>query len=389
MPQSPVHFSRRTPSDLRPNRIARARAEAPPRFDLTVSNPTAVGLSYPEGLLPVLADPAGLTYRPHPRGLAEARHAVADTYRRRGCDIDPDHIVLTASTSEAYAFLFKLLCDPGDAVLVPTPSYPLFEHLAALESVVPRPYLLEGEAGWRVDPATLPTDDPLVRALVVVHPNNPTGSPVAEADRETLVSLCARHDWALVADEVFLDYPLTGALPATFAGELQALTFTLGGLSKLVGLPQLKLAWIVVSGPPALVEASLERLDIIADTFLSVATPVQLALPTLLQRGAAVREAILARCRDNLAVLEEILEPHVEFTLHRPRGGWSAALQVPALRPDEDVALDLLRRDSVGVHPGYFYDFPREGYLVVSLLPEPAIFAEGVRRLAARLAAFH
>jgi len=384
MPQSLVRFSRRTPQDLHANRIARARLETPPRFDLTVSNPTAVGLPYPHGLLDALANPAGLCYQPHPRGHGEARRAVAEVLGQRGAPLDPDRVVLTASTSEAYTFLFKLLCDPGDAVLVPTPSYPLFEHLAALESVVARPYRLDAEAGWRVDADALPAD-PAVRAVVVVHPNNPTGSAVAAPDREELLHRCARHGWALIADEVFLDYPLAGTLPASFAGETRSLTFTLGGLSKLVGLPQLKLAWIAVSGPPAAVDAALERLDVIADAFLSVSTPVQLALPALLQGGAAVREAILARCRHNLLTLQECLASHPELTLHVPSGGWSSVLRVPALRSDEELVLDLIRLDSVAVHPGYFYDFPGEGYLVVSLLPEPATFAEGVRRLAARV----
>ena len=382
-------FSRRIPAELSPNRIASARAAAPPRFDLTVSNPTACGIAYPPGLLVPLADPAGLEDRPHPRGLSVARESVARDYLRHGITVDPECVVLTASTSEAYAFLFKLLADPGKAVLVPTPSYPLFEHLARVEGVQAVPYQLDPEAGWRLDPHTLAHPPENVRAVVVVHPNNPTGSFVHTEDAAALCVLAAERRWALIADEVFLDYPLDGgpATASSFAGTRGALTFTLGGLSKSVGLPQLKLAWIVTSGPPEISAAALERLEFVADTFLSVASPVQLALPALLREGGAVRAAIAARCRENLAALRGAAAELPAVTVPPVGGGWSAVLRIPAVVGEEELVLELLDRDGVAVHPGYFFDFPGEGTLVLSLLPEPATFAEGIRRVLRRVAA--
>ncbi len=380
-------FSGRVPRDLRPNRISEVlRRLGTPPFDLTLSNPTRCGIAYPDGLLAPLADPAGLVYRPDPRGLRSARVAVASEYRRHGAEVDPDRIILTASTSEAYAFLFKLLCEPGQAVLTPTPSYPLFEHLAAVEGVRVRPYRLDPEAGWRLEVADLAGAGSDVQAAVVVHPNNPTGSWVHPADGQRLAELCAECSWALVVDEVFLDYPLAGAPATSFAGQSAALTFALGGLSKSVGLPQLKLAWIAVGGPPALVAAALERLEFIADTFLSVATPVQLALGELLATGAGVRSAIVSRCRANLAALRAAVAAHPAVTVLSPDGGWSAVLRIPAVVAEEDLVVTLLERDGVAVHPGFFFDFPRDGYLVVSLLPPPATFAAGVEVLLRRLA---
>ena len=387
MRQSRADVTPRTPSDLRPNRLARARAARPPRHDLTASNPTRCGIPYPPDLLTPLADPRGLVYRPEPRGLASARRAAARELARHGAEVDPDRIVLTASTSEAYAFLLKLLCAPGEAVLVPTPSYPLFEQFARVEAVAALPYRLDADAGWRLDLHELGEAPGTVRALIVVHPNNPTGSFVHPDDADALESLCARRGWALIADEVFLDYPLDGGAGAgtTFAARRRALTFTLGGLSKSVGLPQLKLAWIAASGPRRLVGPALERLDYVADTFLSVAMPVQLALPALLRRGAATRRAILARCRANLRTLRTLARRLPAVEVPPVGGGWSAVLRYPAVIGEEELALDLLRRDGVAVHPGYFFDFPRDGVLVLSLLPEPASFRAGVVRLFARL----
>ncbi|MDD5564101.1 MAG: pyridoxal phosphate-dependent aminotransferase [Thermoanaerobaculaceae bacterium] len=380
-------FSRRVPADLAPNRIAAALAAAAPPFDLTASNPTACGIPYPDGLLDALADRAGLAYRPDPRGLASARRAAAAEYRRWGVEVDPEHVVLTASTSEAYAFLFKLLAEPGGAVLVPSPSYPLFEHLARLEGVDAIPYHLNAELGWRPDLDALAAAPAAVRAVVVVHPNNPTGSFVHPGDAAELERLAAERGWAVIADEVFLDYPLAGGDGSgwSFAAAEEALTFALGGLSKSVGLPQLKLGWIVAGGPRPLVEAALARLEFIADTFLSVGTPVQLALPALLHDGAPVRAAILERCRENLAELQRAAAAVPEVSARLPGGGWSAALRVPAVVGEEELTLELLERDGVAVHPGYFFDFPGAGTLVLSLLPEPATFSEGVRRLLARL----
>jgi alanine-synthesizing transaminase len=385
-----VHvFSSRVPGELLPNRIATARAASPPRFDLTVSNPTGCGIAYPPDLLAPLADPAGLAYRPHPRGLGVARTAVAREYRRHGVEVDPERVLLTASTSEAYAFLFKLLAEPGEAVLVPTPSYPLFEHLANVEGVVAVPYRLDPEAGWRLELSALARAPENARAVVVVHPNNPTGSFVHPEDAAAVAALAADRGWAVIADEVFLDYPLSGGGGASmsFAARSDVLTFTLGGLSKSVGLPQLKLAWIVTGGPEPAVTAALDHLEFIADTFLSVATPVQLALPDLLEKGSVVREAVLARCRGNLAALQGALAGLPAVSAAPPEAGWSVVLSFPAVVGEEELALELLGEDGVAVHPGYFFELPGEGTLVLSLLPEPAIFGEGVRRLLRRLAA--
>ena len=382
-------FSRRIPTDLRPNLITQARRRlGTPPFDLTVSNPTSCGIPYPEDLLAPLADPAGLRYRPDPRGLRSTREAIAAEYGRGGARVDPNRVVLTASTSEAYTFLFKLLCAPGESVLAPVPSYPLFEHLAGLEAVELVPYRLHAALAWRSDTAELDEAPQTTRAVVVVHPNNPTGSPVHPEDGASLVSRCADRGWALIADEVFLDYILedSGPAPRSFAATSACLTFTLGGLSKSVGLPQLKLAWIVVGGPDAVVDATLERLDYVADAFLSVATPVQLALPSLLAQGRPVREAIRARCRANLHALVAAVGDVPAVSLHRPRGGWSAVLRVPAVMSEEELVLELLERDGVAVHPGYFFDFPGEAWMVLSLLPREHTFNEGVRRLLRRIA---
>jgi aspartate/methionine/tyrosine aminotransferase len=379
----------RVPADLAPTRLARARAAREPvPYDLTLSNPTAVGLPYPRGVLGPLADPRALLYRPEPRGLDSARRAVARELARHGASVDPARVVLTASTSEAYAFLLKLLCAPGDAVLVPSPSYPLFEQLTRVEAVTALPYHLEADAGWRLDLHQLEQAPEAVRAVIVVHPNNPTGSFVHPDDADALEALCAQRGWALIADEVFLDYPLDGGAGAgtTFAGRRRALTFTLGGLSKSAGLPQLKLAWIAASGPRRLVMPALERLDYVADTFLSVGTPVQLALPQVLRHGRTVRRAILARCRSNLRALRRLVRSLPAVDVPPVGGGWSAVLRFPAVVDEEELALDLLKRDGVAVHPGYFFDFPRDGVLVVSLLPEPSSFWAGVSRLLARLA---
>jgi alanine-synthesizing transaminase len=381
-------FSHRIPEALAPNRIAAARVATPPRFDLTESNPTACGLPYPSGLLAPLAESAGLTYRPHPLGLALAREAVAGEYLRYGVKPDPDHILLTASTSEAYAFLFKLLVDPGRTVLVPAPSYPLFEHLAQLEGIRPFPYLLDPEAAWRPDLRALAGAPQETSAVVVVNPNNPTGSYVHPDDAAALTELAAARGWAIIADEVFLDYPLDGGAGAgrSFATASDALTFSLGGLSKSVGLPQLKLAWIVTSGPEPAVEGAIERLEYIADSFLSVSTPVQLALPALLREGRAVREAILQRCRENLSLLREVVAELPAVSVPPLGGGWSAMVRVPSVVGEEELVLELLHEDRVAVHPGYFFDFQRQVTLVISLLPEPKAFAEGVHRMLQRVA---
>ena len=377
-------FSRRVPSDLAPNALAAAaRERGGVPFDLTVSNPTAVGIDYPDDLLGPLADPAGLHYRPDPRGLREAREAVAAYYAARGAPVPPERICLCASTSEAYGLLFRLLCDPGESVRVPVPSYPLFDHLAALDGVRAVPYSLEteGDGQPHLDAAALEG----ARAVLIVHPNNPTGIHVRPEAGERLAIACAEAGAALVADEVFLDYPLDGVPRQTFATQEECLTFTLGGLSKSVGLPQLKLGWIVVSGPESFVSEALDRLEYVNDAYLSASTPVQLALSRLLADGTGIRESILARCRSNLDALVRAAGTSGPVSVLRPEGGWSAVVRYPALDDDETVALGLLRDEGVAVHLGSFFGFARPGHLVVSLLPEPAAFEEGVSRLLVRV----
>ena len=381
-------FSRRVPHDLEPNALAKARAARRKGvLDLTSSNPTHCGLAGDAAALLALGDPRGARYDPDPRGLPAAREAVAGYYAGHGAPVDPERIVLTASSSEAYGFLFRTLCDPGDSVLVPVPSYPLFEHLAALDAVRAVRWPLDPHADWRprLDPGSARREN--ARAAIVVHPNNPTGSPVADDDADALAQACAEAGIALVVDEVFLDYPLSpGTRFRTFAGRRDGLTFTLGGLSKSAGLPQVKLSWIVVGGPPRLVDEALRRLEFVADSYLSVGTPVQLALPALLRAGDGTRRAILARCRRNLAAIETACAG-TPWTLERPAGGWSAVLRFPAVEDEEAFALRLLERASVAVHPGYFFDFPSPGRLVVSLLPAESVLDEGMARLIRELRA--
>ena len=382
--------SSRLPRDLTPNALsaglARMRAEGRPVADLTLSNPTRAGIPYPLDLLAPLADPAGLSYEPEPFGLATARAAVAADFARRGVAVAPDRVCLTASTSEAYALLFKLLCDPGDRVLVPQPSYPLFEHLTALECVQAVPYALELHGAWRLDVAAIERSlDDRTRAVLVVSPNNPTGSIVQSGELEELAALCASRGVALIGDEVFADYRLDGAAPAvSVLQQSRALAFALGGLSKSVGLPQVKVAWIAVNGPDALVAEALAGLEIVADTFLSVSTPAQVALPRLLMHGAVVRHAIRERTARNLSALTAAVAAAPAVTLLPPAGGWCAVLQVPSLVSEEALVLALLEHDGVLVQPGYFFDFPREAFVVVSLLVDPGVFDPAIARVLAR-----
>ena len=329
-------------------------------------------------------DPDAVGAEPEPRGLGlePARRAVAAGYARRGVDVTPGRIVLTASTSEAYAHLFKLLCEPGDDVLVPAPSYPLFDHLARLDALRAVPYPLDEHGGWATyadqaaGAATART-----RALVVVSPNNPTGTYLRRRERDALARWCAERSIALVGDEVFFEYPLEAPGDrVSVLGGGGALAFALGGLSKSAGLPQVKLGWVALGGPEALVAGALARLEIVADTYLSVSTPVQHAAPALIEAGAARRALIQARVAENLAMLRGLAAAHPACHVPRVEGGWSAVVQVPATRSEEELVLALLEADHVRVHPGYFFDFRREAFIVVSLLPPPAEFAEGVRR---------
>ncbi len=380
-------FSSRLPASLSENAFTRAlsrlRAAGAPLIDLTISNPTSAGIPYPPDLLAPLADARGSQYAPEALGLLSARQAIAEACSSPGAPVPPGRVVLTASTSEAYALLFKLLCDPGDAVLVPQPSYPLFELLTRLEGVAPRPYRLEYHGVWSIDRASVERAlTPETRAMLVVSPNNPTGSFVRAADRDWLAGLARERGMAIVSDEVFADYPL-GARPdaTTFRGESRALTFVLGGLSKSAGLPQVKLGWMVASGPDALVSAAIDRLEVMCDTYLSVSTPVQMAAPALLEAGTRVREAIQARLHRNLAALRAALARDAAIALLEPEAGWSAVLRVPATIAEEALVLRLLEDAHVIAHPGYFFDFPAEAYLVVSLLTPPAAFDAALDRL--------
>jgi len=388
LPYNPVvvRFSRRIPADLGPNRLARARATLGTiPFDLTESNPTACGLPYSTTLLDALADSRALRYRPHPRGPLEGREAVAREYGHWGVELDPERIVLTTSTSEAYGLLFRVLADPGDTVLVPRPSYPLFDHLTRLEGVRSLSYDLRPEDGWRADFSTLEEGGDRVRAVVVVHPNNPTGSFVHPEDAQRLFQICRDRGWALIADEVFLPYPLDGG-PGdgwSFAAVTECLCFTLGGLSKSIGLPQAKLAWIVANGSEETVSGALEGLDYAADAYLTVSTPVALAASRLLTEGAAVRAEIRSRCRANLAALRTAATAHASIEVLPCGGGWSAVVRLPAVEDEEALCLRLLEEQGVAVHPGLFFGFSSGVYLVLSLLPPEGVFAEGVRRLLA------
>jgi alanine-synthesizing transaminase len=411
-------FSRRLEWPAPRNRLAgllrdmRGRGAA--ILDLTESNPTRVGLDYPrDAIVAALADPAALSYDPEPRGMPAAREAVAAYYARRGLPVAPGRIFLTASTSEAYALLFKLLADPGDRILVPRPSYPLFDYLAALESVRVACYPIQEDAAWAIDTGVLEEealggraggdDAAPPRAVVVVSPNNPTGSAIRETERSRLEEICGRRGMAIISDEVFTDYlyggdgapagPVPdgrGAIvsmlsPRTPAAGARPLVFTLGGLAKSCGLPQLKLGWIVVDGPDEVAEEAVDRLELIADTYLSVGTPVQAAAPRLLELGEGIGRAIRARVIGNRRALAGLIGPETGCRLLPADGGWSAIVRVPAVLPEEDLVLRLLEKDGTLVHPGYFFDFPREAYLVLSLLPNPDRFHEGVRRTLARI----
>lgn len=350
--------------------------------DLTESNPTRAGIPYPGGLLASLADAEALQYEPHPFGLPSARSAIAGDQRRRGARVDPAHIVLTASTSEAYSWLFKLLCNPGDAVLVPRPSYPLFEHLTALEGIRAHPYALDYHGRWAIDVDAMAAAPQDVRAVLVVSPNNPTGSYLSEEELQRISRLCRERRWALVADEVFADYPLDATNPLTdLAARGDVLSFTLAGLSKSVGLPQLKLGWCIAGGPEPERGRALAALELIADSYLSVGTPVQVALPRLLNHGASIRAAIQERIRRNLTTLRAAAGRYPACEVLPAEGGWSAVLRVPATRSEEQLTLDLLHTERILVHPGYFFDFPHEAYVVVSLLPPADIFADAIARL--------
>jgi aspartate/methionine/tyrosine aminotransferase len=383
-------ISSRLPAHREANALARViqarRRGGAAIVDLTESNPTQVGLSYPDDLLAPLADARALDYEPQPLGLWQARAAVAGDFRRRGIVLSADRVALTSSTSEAYALLFKLLCDAGDEVLVPHPSYPLFEHLTRLESVAAIPYALECHGSWRIDVESVRRRvSGRTRAILIVSPNNPTGSLLHRDDLAELVDIAAAAQTPLIGDEVFADYRLDPAPCAThILADGGVLAFSLGGLSKSAGLPQLKLGWIGFGGPSDRVDEVLAAYEIVADTYLSVATPVQAAAADLIERGAAIRSQILARVTRNLDALRKAAAAFPAATVLPVEGGWSAVIQVPSVVTEESLVLALLEHDDVLVHPGYFFDFPREAFVVVSLLVEPANFDRAVPLVLAR-----
>jgi len=385
-------FSRRTAWDLSTNRYTEAlqvhRRTGRELLDLTASNPTAVGLTYREcEFLPSLARREAMTYEPSPKGLLSARKAIAAYYAEKGSRLQPDDLVLTTSTSEAYSFVFRLLCDPGDAVLVPQPSYPLFDFLADLNDIILAPYELVYDHGWQIDFQSLraaikrtETAGNRCRAVLVVHPNNPTGSYVKANEAVELNGICTASEMAIIADEVFLDYELSVRLPITFASNQMVLTFTLSGLSKVSALPQMKVAWIATSGPAPIKAAALARLEVIADTYLSMNAPVQLAVPAMLAERQNIQTQLVSRIKSNLGALDEKLAGQHLCQRLAIEGGWYAILRVPVLGTDEDLAIELLHNTNVLLQPGHFYNFPREGHLIASLITPCPEFVEGIAR---------
>ncbi len=361
--------------------IRRARQAGRELIDLTISNPTACGFAYDAAtILHALRNPAALSYDPDPRGIASARAAVAAYYEDHQSQVHPEHLVLTTSTSEAYSFLFRLLCDPGDEVVVAQPSYPLFDFLATLDDIRLQPYPLFYDFGWWIDFAELERRiTPRTRAILLVHPNNPTGHATSLAERQQLEALCARHGLALIVDEVFLDYTVEegATVPSFAAGEHPCLTFVVSGLSKIAALPQMKVGWLAAFGPVALRDDALARLEVIADTFLSMNASVQLALPVWLAGRVEIQRQILGRVRQNLAALADLA-----FLTSLPvQAGWAAVVQLPQRVGSDRLAETLVAEARVIVHPGSFYALPGNHRVVVSLLPPPPIFQAGVEQL--------
>jgi len=382
-------FSERTSWKLTRNRLTEVleavRSGGARVLDLTLSNPTRAGLQYDQPrILQALTSPQAMDYDPQPKGLAGARAAVAAYYQTLpGMQhFDPERLILTTSTSEGYSFVFRLLCNPGDELLVPKPSYPLFEFLADLQDVKLVPYPLIYDHGWQMD---FPSLDKVVtgrtRGVVVVHPNNPTGSYVHADEQESLNRFCREHQLAIIADEVFLDYAHNGAPERSFATNEDVLTFTLSGVSKISALPQMKVAWVATSGPARQVDAALALLDVISDTYLSMNAPIQWALPALLEQRRSIQRQLMDRLRTNLAEIDRQLAAQKACQRLSVEAGWYAVLRVPVTQTDEELAIDLLRRKSVLAHPGHFYDFPSDGYLVLSLITPQAEFADGLQRL--------
>jgi len=381
-------FSNRTNWKLTRNRLTEALEEARssgvPLLDLTISNPTRAGLRYDERqILQSLASPQSLDYDPQPKGLPSARAAVADYYQTgHGINLDRENLILTTSTSEGYSFVFRLLCNPGDELLVPKPSYPLFEFLADLQDVKLVTYPLIYDHGWQMDfPSLQNAVTKRTQGVVVVHPNNPTGSYVHPQERESLNRFCCEHELALIADEVFLDYAHDRAPRQSFAANQDVLTFTLSGVSKVSALPQMKVAWIATSGPADELEAAQARLEVIADTYLSMNAPIQWATPVLLEQRRTIQPQLLDRVHANLAELDRQLAAQKTCQRLSVEGGWYAVLRVPVTQTDEELAIELVREERVLVHPGHFYDFASDGYLVVSLIAAESMFGQGIGRV--------
>jgi alanine-synthesizing transaminase len=385
-----MRFSDRTNWNTEESELARAHrqrlAAGLPVADLTASNPTRCGFRYDPNLLAALSDPRALDYDPQPRGLLAARQAVCDYYGEHGAQVAPEQVILTTSTSEAYSYIFRLLCDPSAEILIPQPSYPLFDFLATLDDIRLRPAPLVYDHGWQIDPEGFRRAiTPATRAIVLVHPNNPTGHFTKPWEARELAQICRENDLALIVDEVFLDYAFqptvsgSNSLPFTFAAGLEGVSvFVVSGMSKIAGLPQMKAAWIVAAGSG--LAAALDRLEVIADTFLSMNAPVQWALPPWLASRGALQEQIRARVQANLAELDRQLAGQTLIRRLEVEGGWYAVLRIPALQPDERTVLELLGR-GVWVHPGYFFGMPPSGWLVASLLtPEPE-FSTGVTQI--------
>lgn len=386
-------FSARTAWPLAPNRLHQLAVSGRVLgmfFDLTLSNPTRCGFEYPEAvLLSALAQPASLTYDPQPLGLIAARQAVAGYYAGRGVETSPDHVLLTASTSEAYAHLFRLLCDPGDAVLMPAPSYPLFDMLARLHDVELIPVQMSYDDAWRISSdAVAAAATPSTRALLLVHPNNPTGSYIKPSEWDALQALAAERAWAVVVDEVFYDFAIPPAAPiALDLRRPPALTFVLNGLSKLAALPQFKLAWIGVFGPEPERAQALARLEVVNDLFLSAAAPAQNAAATALAARHVLQDQIQARLQINLAALDAALAALPEVQRLRLEGGWSVMLRLPRIHTDAAWAELLVERAGVLTHPGHFYGMANESHLAISLLAQPSEFAGAIARLCSAITA--
>jgi len=381
-------FADRTDWSLKANplseALARHRASGKPLLDLIASNPTECGFDYDRpAILQALANPASLAYDPDPRGLPNARRAVAAYYAARGTEVPVDSIVLTTSTSEAYSYALRTLCNPGDEILIPEPSYPLFAFLGDIQDVKLVRYALDYDYGWQINfHALQQAITSRTRGVIVVHPNNPTGHFVKPHEMEKLNEICSSRTLAIIADEVFLDFTLEGGhAPFSFAQNSAALTFAMSGLSKISGLPQMKAAWLITSGPERLKSQALARLEIIADTYLSMNAPVQWAIPALLSQRQSFQTQLLSRVRKNLAELDDQLATQKSCARLVVEGGWYAVLRVPATRSDEELAIELLSQKNVYVHPGHFYDFPSDGFLIVSLITREEEFTEGIKLL--------